>query len=445
MSEFPTAVVNGRVVGIDSEARTSLADFLRDSCNLTGTHLGCEHGVCGACTILVDDRPVRSCLTYAVQVEGCNVSTIEGLEDDEIMRRLREAFTEHHALQCGFCTPGMLISARDMIRRLGVISERRIREELAGNLCRCTGYAGIVAAIKEVSIQFPEPAPPTRRPDHAHVARLAVAAQNPRLPVNAANVNETSSDIRLDWMPKPGDFSVSQRFVTEHPIDDVWALFARPELVAANLPGAELTAQHGDRLEGRVGIKMGPIRAEFAGAAIYTRDEATRSGAVVGGGKDTLSGSRADGRLTFKLMANDQRSTQVDVKLDFALLGPLAQFSRAALVRDFTSYIISLFAKNISGMLEGAALRHSGVLELDQLCCGGFAGFSDRCLDRTTTKQIFWIFECSRARAGIASSLVPKTSVAPTAVAGICPQTSMLPTTMKPKVPRLKLQPTYSV
>lgn len=331
----------------------SLADFLRDSCNLTGTHLGCEHGVCGACTILVDDRPVRSCLTYAVQVEGCDVATIESFDDDQIMQRLRQAFTEHHALQCGFCTAGMLISGRDMIKRLGAISERRIREELAGNLCRCTGYAGIVEAIKEVSAQFPKPAQPTRRPDRASLTRGGVITQNLRRPANVPSSNQTASDIRLDWMPKEGDFSVTRRFIMGHSVDEVWALFCKPESVAANLPGAQLTAQNGDRLEGRVGIKMGAIRAEFAGAAIYTRDETTKSGAVVGGGKDTLSGSRADGRLTFKLTANDPRSTQVAVKLDFALLGPLAQFSRPALVEDFTGYIIGLFAENIRRTLDG--------------------------------------------------------------------------------------------
>ena len=353
MSEFPSAFVNGKLVEIKSEARTSLADFLRDSCNLTGTHLGCEHGVCGACTILVDDRPVRSCLTYAVQVEGCDVSTIESFDDDEIMGRLRVAFTEHHALQCGFCTAGILISARDMIKRLGAISERRIREELAGNLCRCTGYTGIVAAIKEVSAQFPKPAQPTRRPDRAPLTRSSVTTQNARRPADVPRSNQTASDIRLDWMPKEGDFSVSRRFIAGHPLDEVWALFGKPELIAANLPGARLTGQNGERLEGRVGIRMGPIRAEFAGAAIYTRDEASKSGAVVGGGKDTLSGSRADGRLTFKLTTNDRKSTQVDVKLDFALLGPLAQFSRPALVEDFTGYIIGLFAENISRTLAG--------------------------------------------------------------------------------------------
>ncbi|MFG1370060.1 (2Fe-2S)-binding protein, partial [Xanthobacter tagetidis] len=127
----------------DVEPRTSLADFLRDACGLTGTHLGCEHGVCGACTVLLDGAPVRGCLTYAVQADDRAVETVEGFADDAIVADLRTAFSRHHALQCGFCTPGMLVTAQDIVRRLGAVDEARIREELSGNLCRCTGYAGI--------------------------------------------------------------------------------------------------------------------------------------------------------------------------------------------------------------------------------------------------------------------------------------------------------------
>ena len=138
--------VNGLPRSDEVEARTSLGDFLRDSCGLTGTHLGCEHGVCGACTVVVDGAPIRSCITYAVQFEQQQVQTIEGLIDDPIMAGLRRAFSEHHALQCGFCTAGMLITGRDIIKRLGSADEWTIRQELAGNLCRCTGYVGIRAS-----------------------------------------------------------------------------------------------------------------------------------------------------------------------------------------------------------------------------------------------------------------------------------------------------------
>jgi len=139
--------VNGKTVADDVPPRLSLADFLRERRNLTGTHLGCEHGVCGACTVLVDGEPARSCLMLAVACDGREVQTVEGLDKDRIATALREAFKQHHGLQCGFCTPGMLITARDLISRNVATSEREIRKGLSGNICRCTGYTNIVTAI----------------------------------------------------------------------------------------------------------------------------------------------------------------------------------------------------------------------------------------------------------------------------------------------------------
>lgn len=142
--------VNGRKIDATVEPRTHLADFLREQLRLTGTHLGCEHGVCGACTIEVDGAPQRSCITFAAGCEGASVRTVEDFDADEVMIKLRAAFKAEHALQCGFCTPGMLITARDIVQRLPEADEARIREELSGNLCRCTGYVGIVRAIRRV-------------------------------------------------------------------------------------------------------------------------------------------------------------------------------------------------------------------------------------------------------------------------------------------------------
>src|ERR671935_2714124 len=142
--------VNRRAVQVLAEPRTSLADFVRDKLDLTGTHLGCEHGVCGACTVLLDGVPARSCITYAVACAGADITTIEGLDEDEVTTELRAAFTREHALQCGYCTPGMLVSARDLVLRLPDADERRIRVGLSGNLCRCTGYVGIVRAVQSV-------------------------------------------------------------------------------------------------------------------------------------------------------------------------------------------------------------------------------------------------------------------------------------------------------
>lgn len=139
--------LNGKPVRDDVPPRLSLADYLRERRNLTGTHLGCEHGVCGACTVLVDGEPARACLMLTVACDGREVRTIEGLEKDPTVAALREAFKQHHGLQCGFCTPGMLVTARDLIARGKASSEREIRRGLSGNVCRCTGYTNIVTAI----------------------------------------------------------------------------------------------------------------------------------------------------------------------------------------------------------------------------------------------------------------------------------------------------------
>ncbi len=142
--------VNGMRTSASVEPRTNLADFLREHLHLTGTNIGCEHGVCGACTIEMDGGPARSCIAYTVACEGSSVRTIEGFEQDTTMTALREAFSAEHALQCGYCTPGMLITARDIVLRIPDADDARLREELAGNLCRCTGYVGIVRAIRRV-------------------------------------------------------------------------------------------------------------------------------------------------------------------------------------------------------------------------------------------------------------------------------------------------------
>ena len=140
--------VNGVAYERTVEPRLLLSDFLRHTLGLTGTHVGCEHGVCGACTVLLDGDSVRSCLLFAVQVDGAAVETVESLGTIGSLNVLQEAFHEHHALQCGFCTPGMLITATDLMRKYPLASDDDIREGLSGNLCRCTGYEHIVRAVR---------------------------------------------------------------------------------------------------------------------------------------------------------------------------------------------------------------------------------------------------------------------------------------------------------
>ncbi len=141
--------VNGEAHTVRVEPHKTLADTIREDCGLTGTHLGCEHGVCGACTILLDGAPVRSCLMFAAQAGGCEIRTVEGLADGDELHPLQRAFIDRHALQCGFCTPGFLMLAVGVLEREPDIDEDGLREALASNLCRCTGYLNILDAVRD--------------------------------------------------------------------------------------------------------------------------------------------------------------------------------------------------------------------------------------------------------------------------------------------------------
>ncbi|WP_043837533.1 (2Fe-2S)-binding protein [Muricoccus aerilatus] len=147
MHDF-TLTVNGQAYAIRVEARRTLADALREDCGLTGTHLGCEHGVCGACTVLMDGQPVRACLLFAVQAEGRAIRTVEGLAEGGALNPLQRAFAENHALQCGYCTPGFLMLGTAILETDPSISDEALVEALSSNLCRCTGYANIARAIR---------------------------------------------------------------------------------------------------------------------------------------------------------------------------------------------------------------------------------------------------------------------------------------------------------
>jgi carbon-monoxide dehydrogenase small subunit len=156
MTKKITLTVNGERVTGEVEPRMHLADFLRERLRLTSIHLGCEHGVCGACTIFINGEPARSCIALAASLDGAEVRTLEGMQDDPLMAQIKESFHQEHGLKCGFCTPGMLVSSWDLLNRKGKIDETQIRCDMSGNLCRCTGYQGIVRSIKAVADTLPE-------------------------------------------------------------------------------------------------------------------------------------------------------------------------------------------------------------------------------------------------------------------------------------------------
>ncbi|ASQ06315.1 xanthine dehydrogenase family Fe-S subunit [Sinorhizobium meliloti] len=355
--------INGKTASAACEPRTHLADFLRDTHNLTGTHIGCEHGVCGACTLLVDGVPTRSCITFAAACDGAEVTTVEGLDNDEIATELRAAFSREHGLQCGYCTPGMLVSARDVVLRMQDPTEHDIRFIMSGNLCRCTGYVGITRAIQSI-IADRRARGIAAVPDGGR-ARLGPAGSG-----NAGSASAGGKAVSAAPSPKSSMPSVTtarkddgwkpqttftQSFTVAHPADVVWEFFGRVGEVASCLPGASLTGEPVDgHVEGQIKVKVGPISAEFHGVADIARDETSRTGTIEGAGKDKRSNSATRGRIAYAIKEGDEPGeTRVDVTIGFTLTGMLAQFSRSGLVQDVANRLISVFVQNLE-----ARLRH---------------------------------------------------------------------------------------
>jgi carbon-monoxide dehydrogenase small subunit len=351
-------VVNGKGIRERVPPRMHLADLLREKLRLTGTHVRCEQGVCGACTILVDGEPIRSCITYAAFCDGANVTTIEGLDDDPITITLREAFSREHGLQCGFCTPGMLVAARDIIRRFPDADENRIRLELSGNLCRCTGYAGIVRAIKSVvdaKTVFPAAGVPRARVLAPVGSRLATgrARSTQEESQKPETVAQAGGQVTFGLAGKAPNIRMSQTFVVKRPIDEVWAAFESIPLVAACLPGARLDSDVVDDIvAGSFSARLGPITASFSGKARIERDKKTHSGSILGGGQDRQAGSRAAGEVDYKLIP-DGPMTRVEIEIRASVAGPLAQFGRSGIMDDLGKRIIQAFSENLERTLNG--------------------------------------------------------------------------------------------
>jgi aerobic carbon-monoxide dehydrogenase small subunit len=356
--------VNGRAISKPGDPRTHLADFLRDQLDLTGTHLGCEHGVCGACTLLLDDVPARSCITLAVACDGARITTIEGLDHDEIAIELRAAFSREHALQCGYCTPGMLISARDLVLRLDTSDERAIRIGMSGNLCRCTGYVGIIRAIRSVIDTrrsrgiAPIPGAGRQRLGPAGSGNgTSVTSAGPLRAVTSGideQTDKSATSFVPDFIP---DKNFDEHFTVAFPPEEVFEMFSDVKRVAACLPGAALTATPSpDRAEGLMSVKLGPISANFRGAVRIERDPATLSGRIIGIGNDQRSRSSTQGDIRYRLLPVDGgTSTRIDLSVGYSLQGFLAQIAREGLVRDLAKRLTADFARHLALSLSGAA------------------------------------------------------------------------------------------
>ncbi|MCA6108615.1 xanthine dehydrogenase family Fe-S subunit [Bradyrhizobium cenepequi] len=337
--------VNKNAVTTSVEPRLHLADFLRGELGLTGTHLGCEQGVCGACTVIVDGKPMRSCIMPAVACDGADVVTIEGLDNDEVAGSLREAFSAHHGLQCGFCTPGMLIASRDLILRQGDCEEARIREELSGNLCRCTGYMGIVAAVKAASAgRKPQAASQEAGAQQVATASAAAAMAAPSKAAVATAQTVSGTD---------GWTELTQRVKVAADAETTWRFLHDIPRVARCLPGAEMTSFDGGSITGRMVVKFGPIKASFGGEGTLVFDEAKRSSILRGAGRDTGSGSQASGEVIYTLLPDAAGACEIDIRLRYRITGMLAQFSRGALIRDLVGRLTEAFAQNLAAAVTG--------------------------------------------------------------------------------------------
>ena len=364
MTDTVRLTVNGEERSVAVPARAPLAEVLRDHLELTGTHLGCEHGVCGACTVMLDGKPVRSCITFARSCEGARVETVEGYGDDEVMAMLREAFSRHHGLQCGFCTPGMLATARDIVARFDAPDEKTIRTELSGNLCRCTGYVGIVQAVQDVidwrnasgiaAAGHLHPEPPAPR----KIAQFSI--RDGSIP---ANPPEPAGQVRTDgaWTVVSRDFSLAATPA------EAWELFADIWSVGSCIPGATVTNVTEDRFEGTVEIRFGPIRAAFRGAGSYSTDAIQKSGTIFGRGDDSNGQSKLEGEMEYAIGPGTQGGSRVSTEIRFRIEGLLAQFNRPELVTGFVDYLLAQFTSNCEAVLSGGKAteaRQLSVLDL---------------------------------------------------------------------------------
>ncbi len=340
-----TFTVNGRETTLAVAPRTTLSDVLRDRLGLTGTHVGCEHGVCGICTVLVDGEAARSCLLFAVQCEGAEITTVEGLGSAGDQHPLQRAFSHHHALQCGFCTPGMLMSSYDLLAG-GTYDEDTLAEDMSGVLCRCTGYRGILAAVADVAAAHPDgvPAPRAAAPA-ALVGRSGTASAGGTAAPAPEGAPEAPREVAIPTGPPT--VTVDVESALESPIEDVWAVLADFERLAACLPGAEMTADlGGGRYRGAAKVALGPVSLAFNGLAhVVEHDPDEHVMRVLAQGADR-SGSSTQAVIRLAGESRPDGGTTLRAGADVHLSGRIAQFGRA-LAGDVSRRMFEQFAASV--------------------------------------------------------------------------------------------------
>jgi len=307
---------------------------------------------------MVDARPVRSCLMFAAACDGARIETIEGYADDALMTQLRDAFARHHALQCGFCTSGMLATARDLVARLPTPEEARIRNELSGNLCRCTGYVGIVKAIAEVISQRQAMGIEATHLPRVRSAPKGFAPFEAKRTAALSPKNRSTSRVAT----VNGWTTVEREVVLNHAADAVWRHFGDLRAVAACVPGVSLDEIDAGRFTGRIEVRFGLITACFEGEGTYSLSEPSRAGDLTGKAKDRNGQSNLTGSMAFRLeQGRSLESTRVAATFRFKIEGLLAQFNRPELVTGFVDFLLGLFIANCERVIAGGTASTRGL------------------------------------------------------------------------------------
>lgn len=343
--------VNGRPATVQVAPRVTLSDALRDHLGLTGTHIGCEHGVCGMCTVIVDGDAARACLLLACQLEGSEIITVEGLGKPDDLHPLQASFSDHHALQCGFCTPGMLMSSYDLLKHKPGISAEDLPDQMSGVLCRCTGYRHIMDAVADVSESYPGGIPGPRNCGHA--------ALLPRTSTGGGSAGDDGHEIAAAEGPKEIHVPQSEPTVTidvasevAASVDELWVVIDDTERMARCLPGAELVDDFGDdKYLGRIQVALGPVKLSFVGDIHVTeRDPDSHSLRALAEANDP-SGGTVQGVVQLEIDPSGEGSI-INAHAEMHMTGRIAQFGRS-LADDVSKDMFNQFTAALDATARG--------------------------------------------------------------------------------------------
>lgn len=362
-----TMTVNGASVVLNLPARITLADALRDHLGLTGTHVGCEHGVCGMCTVIVNGEAARACLLFAVQLDGADVLTVEGLGKPDDLHPLQQSFGRNHALQCGFCTPGFLMSSYDLLTNKPDVAEEELPEELSGVICRCTGYRNILRAVAETQREHPDGVP---APGNCAQRALVGRATGQTGPAADGRESDEDSEDSAGDVTAPADIVLPQgdptvvvdiRTEIDVPVDRVWEVLDDVPLLARCLPGAELTDDLGhNRYAGRARVSVGPIKLAFRGMAyIVEHDRSAQRIRIIAQGQDA-GGAQTQAEIVLRTESTNG-GTALSADANVYLTGRIAQFGRA-LAGDVSRRMFEQFAEAL-GQAATSGRAPSGPVE----------------------------------------------------------------------------------